>query len=80
MEPDVRERFERLETNLSTLVGVVTTLADVAKSHEERLHEMAKRMDTLAVSQVETQEELGALIRMMDEWIRNNPRNGKSAG
>lgn len=74
---DVSERFERLENNLSRLVDVVSTLAQVVKSHEERLSRLTEsqvRTDELAR---QTQEELSGLIRMMDEWIRRNPGNGK---
>ena len=63
MEPEINERFERIESNLDRLVGVVSTLAEVVKIHEGKF--------------VQTQEELSVLIRMMDEWIRSNPRNGQ---
>ncbi|MGH9672194.1 MAG: hypothetical protein ACRD44_03355 [Bryobacteraceae bacterium] len=140
MDSEARERIERLESNLTTLLGIVGTLADVAKSHEQRLDTMTsqigalatemgtlttgmstlttrmstlttemgtlttgmstlttgmstlatgmgtlakrsdtfdERMDRLAIAQAEAQEEIGALIRIVDEGIRNNPRNGR---
>ncbi len=69
MEPEVNERFERIEGNLDRLIDVVSSLAQVVKSHEERL-------DRLAEFQAETHGELSALIHTMDEWIRGNPRDG----
>ncbi|MBI3666727.1 MAG: hypothetical protein HY236_10985 [Acidobacteria bacterium] len=70
MDPEVSERFERVEANLEKLVGIVSSLTGVAKSHEERLHRLTE-------TQAKTDEQLGILIRMMDEWIRRNPGNGK---
>lgn len=77
MDPEVNERFERLENNLNRLVGVVSTLAQVVKSHEERPSTLDEKMVRLAEAQAQTQGELSVLIRMMDEWIKSNPRNGK---
>ena len=70
MDADVRERFERIE-------NILASLASVATLHDERLNRIEGIVDGLAVSHAETQEELGTLIRMMDEWIRNNPNSGR---
>ena len=82
MDADVNERFERLENNLGRLVEVVSSLAEVARSHEdrlgaseERLAALDARMDRNAELQAKNDEHLAIVIKMMDEWIRNNPRN-----
>ena len=75
MEPDVRERFERLEANLTQLTQITASLVQVATSHQ-RLDQLTDAERRLNLAQAETQEELSALIRMMDEWIRRNPGNG----
>ena len=97
MDPEVNERFERIESSLVRLV-------EIAVSHEERLDRLTASQErlveshqwiveshqslvqshqSLVAAQAKTDEqiklvneELGVLIRMMDEWIRNNPRNG----
>ena len=84
MELEARERFDKLEGLLASLVqvassqekrlgkitGVVSSLAEVASSHEAELRELREG---------HTDERLGSLIRMMDDWIRNNRRNGGTA-
>ena len=88
MEPEVRERFERME-------GIVASLIQVAVSHEERLDRITDKLDLvgdkldlvgdkldrLAEAQArtdeqikQTQEELNFLFHMVDDWIRRNPR------
>ena len=78
MDPEVSARFERIETNLDRLTSVVTTLAEVAVSHEERLDRLTASQAKTDQQMKETDERMGVLIRMMDEWIRNNPRDGRT--
>ncbi len=68
------ERVEKLEHNLSRLIDIVSTLAQVAMTHQEKL-------DKVSASQTETDEQLGIILKMVDDWIRNNPgspRNQKT--
>ena len=88
MEQEVRERFERME-------GIVASLIQVAVSHEERLDRITDKLDLvgdkldrLAEAQARTdeqiratqeeikhtREELDILVHMVDDWIRRNPR------
>lgn len=76
MDPEVNERFERIENKLETLVDVVTTLAQVATQHEEEIAEIRRIVRETSEQMKHTDESLGVLIRMMDEWIRKNPRDG----
>ncbi len=78
MDPDVSERFDRLENNLDRLADIVSSLVQVARSHEERLDRLTEAQARTDEVVKLTQEGLGVLIRMMDDWIRKNPRNGNS--
>ena len=85
MDPEVSGRFERIETNLGQLVNVVTTLAEVASSQEKRLSRQEEKTDGFEATRAEiyrlhqqNDEALSVLIRKMDEWIRNNPRDGRT--
>ena len=69
MDPEVNERFERLEgiaaAQLDEIAGLLKLAAENEREHA-RLRELQ-----------ETNEgELSVLIRMMDEWIRSQ-RNGR---
>ena len=91
MEPEVVERFERLEANLNHATDAISALIQLARSHEERLdrltesqartdEQIKQTQELIKQTQEEirqTQGELTILIRMMDDWIRRNPRNGK---
>ncbi len=98
MEPEISERFERVETDLRLLRDVASSLVEVARSQEGRLQRLTEAQGLLTEAEgrlteaqgrlteaqartdelfKQTQGELSVLIRMMDEWIRNNPRNGK---
>jgi hypothetical protein len=83
MEPEVRERFERLENLVGGLTEVVSGLVTVAA---EQGRAMREGFEQLRLRQEKTDEQikhtdgtLSVLIRMMDEWIRSNPRNGKGS-
>ena len=78
MDPEVNERFERIESKLETLVDVVTTLAQVATQHEEEIVEIRRIVRETSEQMKHTDESLGVLIRMMDEWIRKSPRDGST--
>ena len=54
MEPEVRERLERLER-------MATSLVEVAKSHEQRLSKLEEVMITLA-------EQVSSHEGLMEEW------------
>ena len=71
----------RLETNLERLSSLVLSLAGrqekldnalatLADSHIELLEAQKQTVE----AQKHTDESLGTLINVMDEWIRRNPR------
>ena len=67
METEVRERFERLE-------GIVASLIQLAQSHEDRLDRLVESQARTDEQIKHTQEELNVLVHMVDDWIRRNPR------
>ena len=127
MDPEVEERFERIERDLADLAHVVVSVDEIVAKHDEMIAELKqttaelKRMvsdhdhrladhdhrldqltaiaatfvtdrvakekefdkfrqglDELRQAQNRTDEELGVLIRMMEEWIRSNRRDGQA--
>ena len=77
MEPETRERFERVESVLFRLTDTLSSLAEIVSSLAQKMQLLDDKLLSLASAQEKTDEQLGILIRMMDEWVRNNPRNGK---
>ena len=78
----VEANHVRLGENLITLTDIVRQVAEAQQRHEERFqrHEeqfQRKREEDEAFHR-EVDERFNALIKMMDEWIRNQ-RNGKGA-
>jgi len=82
-------RMDRVEVALERLVGIVSSvvdrqvvfqdqlisLAEIQKRSEEahkRAEEAHKRTEE---AQQRNEEAINVLIRMMDEWIRHNPRS-----
>jgi hypothetical protein len=59
--------MDRVESNLDRLVSVVGVLAD-------QVTIVVRTVGEVAEAQKHNDEALDVLIRMMDEWIRNNPR------
>jgi hypothetical protein len=66
MADGLEARIDRVEANLDRLVGVVTTLA-------ENVVRMSDTIIRLEEGQRRNDETIGALVRMMDEWIRKQP-------
>ena len=77
MEQETRERFERVESVLFRLTDTLSSLAEIVSSLAQKMQLLDDKLLSLASAQEKTDEQLGILIRMMDEWVRNNPRNGK---
>ena len=76
------EEHKRLEANLITLTDIVRQVAEAQQRHEEQFqrHEeqfQLHREEDEAFHR-EVDERFNALIKMMDEWIRNQ-RNGNGA-
>ena len=68
------------EKKLAQVIDSIATLQSVASAHDERLAEHDGKLDALAdglirleASQKKTDEQIGVLVRMMDDWIRRNP-------
>jgi hypothetical protein len=77
--------MNRLETNLEQLSGLVLSLASRQEQLDNALVILADSHMKLAEAQKQTveaqkhtDETLGALIHMMDDWIRRNP--GRETG
>jgi len=70
MNQETSARFERLE-------GIVAGLLEVVAEHENDRVAMRESIDKLRLADEKTDEQLGVLIRIMDEWIRSNSGNGK---
>ncbi len=69
------------EKKLAQVIDSIDTLQSVVSAHDERLAEHDGKFDALAdglirleASQKKTDEQLNVLVRMMDDWIRRNPR------
>ena len=84
MDPEVNERFERLEGIVSGLVTIVAEQEKDRVFFRESLEQLRQGdeqlqqgYERLVLADEKTDEQLGVLIRMMDEWNRNNPRNGR---
>ena len=82
--------LEKLVGVVNQLAGVVANLAEAQKHTDQQLQQIAeaqKRTDLLAQQlfesqkrtdekMLETTEKLNALVQIVDDWIRNNPRPG----
>ncbi|MGO4881672.1 MAG: hypothetical protein ACLP59_12720 [Bryobacteraceae bacterium] len=74
MADGLDSRVNRLEANLERLSGLVLSLADRQERLDTAMATLADSHIELVEAQKHTDETLGSLIRMMDEWIRRNPR------
>ena len=73
MPDGLDSRVNRLETNLERLSSLVLSLASRQEQLDNALATLADSHIELVEAQKHTDETLGALIHMMDEWIRRNP-------
>jgi peptidoglycan hydrolase CwlO-like protein len=80
MPDGLDSRVNRLETNLERLSDLVLSLASRQEQLDNALATLAdshiqlvEAQKQTAGAQKHTDETLGALIHMMDEWIRRNP-------
>jgi ABC-type transporter Mla subunit MlaD len=73
MADGLDSRVNRLETNLERLSSLVLSLANRQEQLDNALATLADSHIELVEAQKHTDETLGALIHMMDEWIRRNP-------
>ena len=64
---DLQQGHKELQQDHKLLLTAQVVLTD-------RLDKLTVRVDSLTESQQHTDERLNALIRVMDEWIRSNPR------
>lgn len=71
----VEANHVRLGENLITLTDIVRQLAEAQQRHEEQFQRHREEDEAF---HREVDERFNALIKMMDEWIRNQ-RNGKGA-
>jgi len=62
-----------LETNLERLSSLVLSLPSRRERLDNALATLANSHIELVDAQKHTDKALGALIHMMDEWIRRNP-------
>jgi hypothetical protein len=76
MPENLEPRIERIEASIEKLVDVVGGLAGIVKELAVDLKEFAERQKRLETAQLETTEKLNALVQIVDEWIRHNPRPG----
>lgn len=73
MPDNGRNRLDRIEENLETLVGVVQRLADHVGEGDRYLARLAEAQLKLAESQNTTEEKLNSLIQVVDDVIRRPP-------
>lgn len=75
---DTHQRLEKIEAGHRELLTAQVLMADgirtFATETRRKLDELSVKLAALAEAQRQTDQNLGVLIRMMDEWIRNNPR------
>ncbi len=69
------EDHKRLEANLITLTDIVRQVAEAQQRHEEQFQRHREEGEAF---HREVDERFNALIKMMDEWIRNQ-RSGNGA-
>ena len=67
--------MDRVELNLERLVTVVSTMADQMVGFQNQLGTVIHVLTEVVEAQKRNEETVNILIRMMDEWIRKNPRN-----
>jgi exonuclease VII small subunit len=83
---DMEGRKDRVEANLDRLVGIVGTLADHQVAFQDQLNILERNVTAVAEAHKRNKEAqqrndeaideaINVLIRMMDEWIRHNPRS-----
>ncbi len=72
----IEEEFARLLRVQVVLTDTVQHIADNQQRHEEELRKLAEQTELM---RQENEERFSALIKMMDEWIRNNRNNRPSA-
>jgi ABC-type transporter Mla subunit MlaD len=73
MADGLESRVTRVENNLDRLSSLVLSLASRQEQLDNVLATLADSHVKLVEAQKHTDETLGALINMMDEWIRRNP-------
>jgi hypothetical protein len=86
MPENTETRIERLERLAVITLESIQELREVQKQHAITLEKTNGRVSALEVAMKEmaeaqkhTDESLGTLIKMMDEWIRRNPVQGGAA-
>jgi hypothetical protein len=75
MADGLEARMDRVELNLERLVTVVSTMADQMVGFQNQLGTVIHVLTEVVEAQKRNEETVNILIRMMDEWIRKNPRN-----
>ncbi len=77
MDSELNERFERLEGivagQIEAVSGQLKTVSGLLKLVAENEREHAR----FRQAQQKTDEHLGIVIRMMDEWIRGQRNGGR---
>jgi hypothetical protein len=75
-EPNGQNGSERLEGMERILETLVHEHVEFAAEHKQLLRaqvQLTDHVNTLAQAQKDTDERIGILIKMMDEWIRRHP-------
>lgn len=74
---NVESRLDKFEQNMADLAGAMLTIARTQQRIDEsieKVFEVQKRTDerleNLTLAQAQTQNNLNALIHVVDEWIR----------
>ncbi len=66
------ERLTRLEASVASVTDLVGRLAQAELRLVERMNDLAKRVDDLAVSQAHSDQRLDALVNVVDKLVRRN--------
>jgi peptidoglycan hydrolase CwlO-like protein len=77
MADQIENRIDRIERVVEQLATAMVMLAQNQAELTKDVKEAVRGIAELRESQKHTDENLGVLIKMMDEWIRGNPRNGR---
>ncbi len=78
MDPEVRERFERMEGVVSGMLETVSGLLTLAAEHQRAIDKLRQAQEKTDEQLRQNEESIGVLVKMMDEWIRDR-RNGQGS-
>jgi hypothetical protein len=67
------DSVQKIDDSVQNLYGVVEQIGEAQKTTELRLAELATAQAQLAASQQHTDEQMSALIRIVDDLIRRPP-------